>query len=197
MLVLKNSLSKVLQFLKLCYNVDGDNMDLYSFYNSILNIGNTSKEVITKIVLEEKKKLEDKTSNLDGFCKYIANQIDVRLKELNIKTYKIDLKNIVDVDHVVLIAEYKVNDQIKRLLIDPTFSQFQKSENKILVKLDKWPSDKLDSSILNPLLENGVIDIDNNIFNKYINAFSNNLISINLDEYLINLQLDSLGKNKR
>ena len=134
-------------------------MDLYSFYNSILNIGNTSKEVIIKIVLEEKKKLEDKTSNLDGFCKYIANQIDVRLKELNIKTYKIDLKNIVDVDHVVLIAEYKVNDQIKRLLIDPTFSQFQKSENKILVKLDKWPSDKLDSSILNPLLENGAIVI--------------------------------------
>ena len=50
-------------------------MDLESFYNSILNIGNKDKyNDIVKIVKEEKARLLENTDSLDGFCKY-SNRI--------------------------------------------------------------------------------------------------------------------------
>ena len=40
------------------------------------------------------------------------------------------------------------NKKLKRLLIDPSFTQFIKKDNAYLIKLDKWPGNHLDDYLL-------------------------------------------------
>lgn len=166
--------------------------NIYSFYNSILNIANVDKQdVIRKVVLEEKSKLLKEADSLEGFCIYIAVQIEHRLQELGITSYYIDLTELVGVDHTVLIAEYKCNDEIQRMLIDPTFEQFTKKDNKQLLKLKEWPSEKLnDLDFLASLLTDGCYFIDNDKFNRYINAFSDEELTFDLNEFLLNRKIN-------
>ena len=160
--------------------------ELHNFYQSLLNLRQKDEtERIKEIVLEEKQKLTNQTTDLTGFCKYIASQIEYRLNQLNIHTYWIDLKDIIQVDHVILIAEYMTNNKLKRILIDPTYNQFTKNSNYKLVKLKEWPSEKLDSNILNSLLTEGIIEIDDNKFINYINSFTDKNLHISLDSYLM------------
>lgn len=133
-----------------------------------------------------------KTENLDGFCIYIANQIECELKEKRITTYYIDLNELVGVNHVALIAEYMSDNNLKRILIDPTISQFVKIDNKMLLKLSNWPSEKMNSELLENLLNNGIAEIDNEMFNNYINAFSNIKQTQDLDEYLLSKRLGKI-----
>ena len=92
--------------------------DIYSFYRSILNIKNEDqKEKIKNIVKNEKEKLLSKVESLDGFCIYIASQIQNQLNKNGITTYYVDLNELVQVDHVVLISEYLYQGKTKRILI--------------------------------------------------------------------------------
>ena len=166
--------------------------NINDFYNSILNIRDIDySQLIENITIEEKNKLLEKTSDLTGFCKYLASQINLRLRENNIKTYLIDLNDI-EVDHVFLIAEYKFKNEIKRILIDPTYIQFVKTKNKRLVGLDKWPSDILYLNTLKELIEKGTTFIDNDKFNNYLNSFGYQQ-QIEIDKFLLDYQI----KNKR
>lgn len=172
-------------------------MDNYNnFCRNILNIRNIDmKEKIKKIVQEEREHLINKNNDLSGYCKYIASIIEERLKENNIRNYWIDLNELINIDHVILIAEYKYNDQIKRFLIDPTYSQFTRKPNAKLLKFNTWPSDNLDKSILKDLLLTGMTELNNHKFNNYLSAFGQN-ISLSLDEFLLNNQITNLSKRK-
>jgi len=56
--------------------------NISEFYNSILNInGKDKEEEIKRIVREEKEDLSGRTDELDGFSKYLANQIKCRINE--------------------------------------------------------------------------------------------------------------------
>lgn len=162
--------------------------DLYNFYNSILNIsGKDRKEDILKIVLEERNKLLGSTQTLEGFCKYLASQIEYRIKKEvgGVHTYKIDLKELVNIEHTILVVEYMFNSNLVRLLIDPTFLQFTRNDNNYLVNLKHWPSDKIkrDGFVLE-LNTNGMIEIENKTFLEYLNAFLEEDIYFDLEEYL-------------
>ena len=172
-------------------------MDNYNdFCSKILNIRNIDmKEKIKKIVKEERINLNSKTNDLSGYCKYIASIIEERLKENNIKNYWIDLNELINIDHVILIAEYKYDDQIKRFLIDPTYSQFTRKQNAKLLKFNTWPSDNLDKNILEDLLLTGMTELNDYKFNNYLSAFGQN-ISLSLDKFLLNNQMNSLSKRK-
>lgn len=164
------------------------------YIQKMLNIRDIDfSQKIATIVTEEKHSLLTNADNLDGFCKYIANQIDVRLKELGIKTYTIDLYDI-NVDHVFLICEYRYQNQMVRYLIDPTFMQFTKELGRKLINLKEWPSEKLNSSTLKALLSNGLVRLDNDIFNNYLQSFGYPDDNINLDEYLLNIRMSKLSK---
>ena len=170
-------------------------MDLESFYNSILNIGNKDKyNDIVKIVKEKKARLLENTDSLDGFCKYLANQIEYEIKTnlSGVWVNSIDLNELVQVDHVVLLAEYHNNDDMKRLLIDPTFSQFTKPSDKKLVGLASWPSENLDESFRDKLLTDGVVEVDDTSFNRYLDSFGNHYQDINLDRYLRDRKADKI-----
>lgn len=55
--------------------------ELYSFYDSILNINNVDKkDIIISIVNKDKEKLLQNSNSIDGFCKYIANQITYEIR---------------------------------------------------------------------------------------------------------------------
>lgn len=162
--------------------------DINSFYNSILNINRKDrKEEIKGIVLEEKSKLIDQVERMDGFCKYIANQIKYQISTSlsGVHVYYLNLEELVGVDHVALIAEYMKSDNLIRLLIDPTFIQFVRKEDSKLIQLDAWPSDKIDDKdLIYDLIDSGVSLIDNDRFKQYVNSFSNVCFEYNLDDYL-------------
>lgn len=167
--------------------------DIYSFYRSILNIKNEDqKEKIKNIVKNEKEKLLSKVESLDGFCIYIASQIQNQLNKNGITTYYVDLNELVQVDHVVLISEYLYQGKTKRILIDPTFTQFVKADQKKLIKLEQWPSEKLDKDLVFHLVNDGIIEIDDSVFNQYINAFNSVEQEIDLDEYLLNMKVGKI-----
>ena len=163
--------------------------------NSILNIRSVDyKDEIYEIVPDEMNNLNAQVDDVSGFCKYIANNIEVRLKELGIKTYNIDLNDI-GVDHVFLIGEYR-NKKMMRFLIDPTFEQFTRRDNKLLVRMDSWPSDKINKDTLNSLLEYGLVEIDEDILNDYLFSFGSDEVIDNLDSYLLNLRMDKIQRRR-
>ena len=166
---------------------------LNEFYQSILNIKQQDqKDVIQFIITKEKNLLLNQVSSLDGFCIYLAHQIQNELTQKGITTYFVSLNELVGVDHVSLIAEYQVNHETKRLLIDPTFSQFVKDEKKVLIKFDQWPSEKLDDFLVSELLSNGFIELNQQKFSSYINAFTKVKINLDLDDYLFHQRLGKI-----
>lgn len=165
-----------------------------NYIDKLLNIRDIDySQKIYDIVSEEKQELLKNANDLSGFCKYIANQIEVRLKELGVKTYLIDLYDI-NIDHVFLICEYRHQDKMIRYLIDPTYIQFTKDIGKKLINLKEWPSDKIDKNILKELLTKGMVKLDNQVFQNYLNSFNYQENNINLDDYLLNLRLSKLSK---
>ena len=103
-----------------------------------------------------------------------------------------NLEELVGVDHVALIVEYMNNDNLVRLLIDPTFSQFVRKDNNKLVYLDFWPSDKInDKDLVQDLIDSGVSIIDNDRFQQYVNSFSNFCTEYNLDNFLNSFKIQS------
>lgn len=174
--------------------------DFSEFCQRILNIDSRDKkEIIQKVVDEEKKDLLLHSENIEGFCKYIANQILYRLQKMGgIRTYLIDLNEIVLFDHVFLIVEYRNNNLLKRVLIDPTFNQFKKKENNILCELQNWPYEKMrNAKFFEDLTMKGTFEIDDESFNQYLNAFTNEMIYVSLDNYLKELQFKNLNGGKK
>jgi hypothetical protein len=169
-----------------------------SFYNSILNIDNSDKkEIIKGVVKQEKEKLLNKVDDLSGFCKYIASKIEYKLTKERIRSYYIDLNDILGVDHVVLIAEYMFNNELNRLLIDPTYIQFVKKDKANLIRLKKWPSEKIGNCIIvNDLINSGVTKVDSVIFSDYLSSFSEENINLDLEKYLLDVSLNGISKSR-
>ena len=159
------------------------------FYNSILNIrlqqNEKTKELIqgiTKKAVDEVKKV---TPDLDGFCKFLASEIQENLNQNGIRNYWIDLNELINVNHVVLIAEYRTAVGMQHLLIDPSFRQFTKQENKKLIKLNDWPGEKIkDKNMVADLLESGITELDEKRWNDYLQGFTENSQNITLDNLL-------------
>lgn len=154
--------------------------NITDFYDSILNIRmfkeQETEKLIKEIVKEEKQNLQEISSELDGFCKYLASQIQESLEQHQIKSYWIDLKDIVNIDHVVLIAQYKTENGQKSDLIDPSFTQFVKQDHKSLVKLETWPSENIkDQKIVQDLVTTGVVSLSDERWGDYLSAFNSQI----------------------
>lgn len=173
--------------------------NLYDFYNSILNIkkeDNTNIEaIIKKVVLEEKELIKGISKDLEVFCKILATNISERLKDYGIKTHWIDLQELTGIDHVVLISEYKSKQETKRVLIDPSYVQFVKKNDAKLLKLETWPSEKLaDKTIMQDLLETGITELNDTKWKDYLQSFSKEKITTNLNQFLLEQSLEKITK---
>ena len=142
-------------------------------YNKLINIKNADRlPEIINVINKEKDTVENVNGSFDALCKYMANNIKVELNKLRIRSTIVDL-NSIGVDHVFLLAEYE-NEGLKRLIIDPTFSQFtigKKTFNE-------------NKEIIEKLIYDGCLFIDNDIFNKYLQIFNKSAPYKLIDEYM-------------
>lgn len=159
--------------------------NLDSFYTNILNIRkNNYEEVLKEIVLKNKKELILNNSSLEGLCKVLANNIMADLKAYpGITVNVLDLNELIGVDHVSLIVSFYQNG-LKRYLVDPSFTQFTKDNNKTLIGFNEWPSDLIDENVLNALLSLGFTSVDDYTFNNYLNSFLEFKGEFSLEEIL-------------
>ena len=160
--------------------------NINEFIDSILNIRVVEEKEIEKlierIIRDAKEEVTEVTSMMDGFCRFLANTIQTSLNNYQIKNYCLDLNELIGIDHVVLIAEYRTVEGIKRLLIDPSFSQ---DDNKQLVKLEEWPSEKIeDKEMVEDLLDRGLTQVDDARWQDYLNSFGQEENKISLDVLL-------------
>lgn len=146
-------------------------------YTKYLDIRKIDRfDEIESIVQKELSLIKEVDGSYEGICKLVANNIKSSLNENGIRTYIIDL-NQFKVDHVSLICEYYV-DCAKRVLIDPTISQF-----KI------YPKSYLkNKALIDNLNQTGLSLINEADFNNYISLFTGEKMNINLDEFLLGLK---------
>lgn len=164
--------------------------DLNSFYYDLLHIDKSlNYQKVQRIVQEDIKNISNHTTTSDGLCKVYANNISISLTESNIDNMIINLNSISDCnyDHEFVIATIKEQqDSLSFVLIDPSYSQFENQEDKILRDIfTNWPSDILSSSeggrkMLEDLKEQGLTIIDDNKLDLYVSSFGfNNQKSLN------------------
>ena len=145
------------------------------------------KEKIQQIVLSVTQKALAKAQSTNGLDKYIAyelmHEIKSNINEVHI--YYINLEEITEFEHSSIIAEYKEDLSLKRLLIDPTFSQFVDANTNNLIDT------LLNKELIKNLNDSGVVEVDDKVFNDYINMFSQRKVNYNIEDYLI---YDRLGR---
>ena len=151
-----------------------------SFYDNLLNIGKKTleekvyQELLKKIVKEEKEEYETKYENLDRLCKFMANNINYKLKNENIDSKIINTKHIYDMyEHEFVMSSIVVDKNINYYLIDPTYSQFM-DKGKFGPNMI-YPVDILNSStegriLLDNLLKYGYSKVDDNDIKRYFGS---------------------------
>lgn len=101
--------------------------DIYDFYDRLLSIKEEDLEpVIIKIINEEVTKIKESSTNLDGLCRVIGINIYENMKRKNINAVCLDLKELINIDHLILLVKYHFQGENITILVDPTFSQFVK-----------------------------------------------------------------------
>ena len=96
---------------------------------------------------------------------------------------------------MVLISEYKSKQEIKRVLINPSYVQFVKKNDAKLLKLETWPSEKLaDKTIMQDLLETGITELNDTKWKDYLQSFSKEKITTNLNQFLLEQSLEKITK---
>lgn len=167
----------------------GDTMKNEEFYYKLLNIKQNNNPLNTIKNIIKKNVKETNTDNLEGLCKYFANNIKIDLQENNISVKKFDIKDFINIDysHEFLIAFY-FDQEMKYILIDPTYKQFLKTENKKLISFNNWPSEVLinldGEELLNNLLTNHYSFITKKDLILYLKSFDNYVNDINFEEII-------------
>ncbi len=145
------------------------------------------KEKIQQIVLSVTQKALAKAQSTNGLDKYIAYELmhEIKSNINDVHIYYINLEEITEFEHSSIIAEYKEDLSLKRLLIDPTFSQFVDANTNNLIDT------LLNKELIKNLNDSGVVEVDDKVFNDYINMFSQRKVNYNIEDYLI---YDRLGR---
>lgn len=133
-------------------------MELYDLINNIK--GNNNEEVLKEKIKIVKERLNGLTE--ERTCKIYSSMLYEELKSESVPSRLISTNDIGAIfDHYFVL----VPDNVEGFYVaDLTFSQFNKDEIELL-----------------PLLKNGYMFMDNDLFKKYINivAWGNKDISIN------------------
>ena len=145
------------------------------------------KEKIQQIVLSVTQKALAKAQSTNGLDKYIAYELmhEIKSNINDVYIYYINLEEITEFEHSSIIAEYKEDLSLKRLLIDPTFGQFVDTNTSNL------NDTLLNKELIKNLNDSGVVEVDDKVFNDYINMFSQRKVNYNIEDYLI---YDRLGR---
>lgn len=163
-----------------------------NFYGSLLNIRCYNKEkVLTEIKKIIKEELDDVlgyVNDMEGLCKILAVNVKCRLDDINVNNKKINIADFNKPEHEFLVATFKDNVKaINYILIDPTYRQFLKKNEKLL-HFNEWPASLLqqkNNELLIDLLDHGCSIINDESFKDYMNSFEidTTLETIMLEKY--------------
>ena len=156
--------------------------------SSMYDIRNQDKkEIIKKIVSSVTQKALAKAQSTNGLDKYIAYELmyEIRSSLNSVYIYYINLEEITEFDHSSIIAEYKEDVIQKRLLIDPTFSQFIDTNTNNLIIQRPNNNGPLNEELIKNLKDSGVVEVNDKVFNDYINMFSQRKINYDIEDYLV------------
>ena len=138
------------------------------FYYKILNIRSNIidiEEKIQKCIHEVVPIIKKSNENLDRVCKVIANNISISLKENKIDNIIINLKHYGLYEHEFVLSRNLSNNQINYFLIDPSFIQFKNEYPYLNLK-------KLNSNLLNNVINKGYSIVDDKVINDYFRSFN-------------------------
>lgn len=141
-----------------------------------------------KIVYEELCDVLEYSSNTEGLCKLVCNNIKCRLDEINLKSKIINTGDFNKPEHEFIIVTFKdTREKVNYVLIDATYRQFIKRNGKLL-HYNEWPAALLKTSneeLLNDLISCGCSIINSNSFKDYLNSFEidSSLEDVMLERY--------------
>ena len=124
-------------------------------------------------VLEEVKQQGE--FDLDGLCIYFANNIGILLEEQGIDYKRLVLSDYIDTDYYHEFIVTMPNKQGKSFLIDPSYSQFTPTNQK-LIRFKEWPLNVLKNTnngniIASELLKSGLCQTDEQGIKTYLASF--------------------------
>ena len=187
---------------------NNSNFSLQSFYNQLLHT-NKEKELLFQTLDDYWHKIQKE--NKQQLCKVYASQIYQILKE---KGFSAFLCNTLDYcknskeccyEHIFVLATYQEKEKDAYVLIDPTFSQFEKEEGKTLnEKMLCFPSLLLEKeSMMNPVVKNlnqkGYSEITLVGIQKYLGSINQfeSFFSLSIEEILFPKQEQSKNKTSK
>lgn len=168
--------------------------NMNAFYYEILNIGKKEKnniDIIKNVVSKYKNNIKD----TEALCKVLSNNISFDLEELGISNKVLNTYQLLEsYEHEFVIAYYKFDNQIRYILIDPTYEQFIKRGNDLNKRLAEWPASVLAKTngglaILREILSKGFMEVDNSLFKLYLGSFINTINEIGIDVELEDIML--------
>lgn len=153
-----------------------------NFYEKLLDIKKFDKQIKYNNDLEFIKKLiinyltEFKDADVTGYCMGVQTELTNILKNNNFDCMLFNTGVIIPKkvhSHYFSI----VNIDNKKYLLDPTYKQFFGN-----TKFTKESNKFVENKFKNDILHNGIIEIDDNKLNEYINSFykTNNGIQDNI-----------------
>ena len=159
---------------------------MLDFYQTMLNIQKWDpKEAIS--IIERSIKLEMlENSNISTTNLYDKlNSYGINTKMINLNEIYREMK-----DHVFLIVSYQdLNNNFNYILIDPSYEQFVKKENKKSpLYYEAWPSEILQNinpDLLNNLLRNKYSFINDKYIQDYLRSFTNKEVNNNLETIIL------------
>lgn len=160
------------------------------FYYDLLNIGNQkTKEQYFKIVKDvieaEAEIYRDDNPRLDRLCKFVSNNIKVSLSDRGVNSKIVNTNELYDMyEHHFVISSYMDDNQVKYILIDPTFTQFRHQNNDYhnIYPVDMLCETKEGIKLAYNLLKRGYSPINDDDLKRYI-------ASIKLEKDISNMDI--------
>lgn len=144
---------------------------MMSLYDKMLNIANKDQEAMFKLAID-KTKNELRGLTKEQMCMVYSSYLYNNLKDLSILAYIIDTTEL-GFNYLHRFILVPNNDTA--YLLDLTYQQFIKDEDKVLTKLVTDGYQKIDNDTYNYYLnkvtreKNNHITLENSIFSKRIN----------------------------
>lgn len=142
-------------------------------FNLYSELSSTKEERMKSIVKTYMDEISSYTEDYDGLCRVFANNIMLDLNKRNIDSKIINLLDLgVDLDHEFIMSNF--DDKI--YLIDPSFRQFCDSGRGLSNKFVDYPGNVLEKDengllVKRSLLDTGVLYVENDEFDIYVNSF--------------------------
>lgn len=149
-------------------------------------------KIIKEVIEAEAEIYRDDNPRLDRLCKIISNNINIALTGKHINSKVVNTSELYDMyEHHFVISSYVANDEVKYILIDPTFTQFRHQNNDYhyIYPVDMLVETKEGTRLAYNLLKKGYSIINDEDLQRYIASImlekDNSSIDVTIDDVIL------------